>query len=64
MALPQIGSFALLLALGLVWFFQGIGVLKGSFMTGTWFWTVVGVILFGLGLRMVVRARRGAARAP
>jgi hypothetical protein len=44
---------------GAVWFFQGIGVLKGSFMTGTWFWTVVGVILFGLGLRMTLRARPG-----
>jgi len=54
----------LLCAVGAVWFFQGIGVLKGSFMTDTWFWTVVGVILFGLGLRMVVRARRGAPRAP
>jgi len=54
----------LLCAVGAVWFFQGIGVLKGSFMTGTWFWTVVGLILFGLGLRMVVRARRGAPRAP
>ena len=54
----------LLCVVGAIWFFQGIGVLKGSFMTGTWFWTVVGVILFALGLRMVVRARRGAPRAP
>jgi len=54
----------LLCVVGAVWFFQGIGVLEGSFMTGTWFWTVVGVILFALGLRMVVRARRGAPRAP
>ena len=54
----------LLCVVGAVWFFQGIGALKGSFMTGTWFWTAVGVILFALGLRMVVRARRGAPRAP
>ena len=54
----------LLCVVGAVWFFQGIGVLKGSFMTGTWFWTVVGVILFGLGLRMIVRARRSEPRAP
>ena len=47
----------LLCVVGAVWFFQGIGVLRGSFMTGTWFWTVVGVILFGFGLRMSVRAR-------
>jgi hypothetical protein len=54
----------LLCVVGAVWFFQGIGVLKGSFMTGAWFWAVVGVILFALGLRMVVRARRGAPRPP
>jgi hypothetical protein len=54
----------LLCAVGAVWFFQGIGVLEGSFMTGTWFWTVVGVILFALGLRMIVRARPSAPRAP
>lgn len=53
----------LLCVVGAVWFFQGIGVLKGSFMTGTWFWTVVGVILFGLGLRMTLRARSSTPRA-
>ncbi len=52
----------LMCVVGAVWFFQGIGVLEGSFMTGQWFWTVVGVILLGLGLRMVVRARPGAPR--
>jgi hypothetical protein len=53
----------LMCVVGGVWFFQGIGVLKGSFMTGQWFWTVVGVILLALGVRMVVRARPGAPRA-
>jgi hypothetical protein len=54
---------ALLCLLGGVWFFQGIGVLKGSFMTGQGFWTVVGVILLALGLRMIVRARHRAPRS-
>jgi hypothetical protein len=54
---------ALMCVVGTVWFFQGIGVLKGSFMTGEGFWTVVGVILFALGLRMVLRARHSAPRA-
>ena len=53
----------LMCVVGAVWFFQGIGVLKGSFMTGEGFWTVVGVILFALGLRMVVRSRNSAPRA-
>jgi hypothetical protein len=51
----------LMCVVGAVWFFQGIGVIEGSFMTGEGFWTVVGVILFALGLRMIVRARRHAA---
>ena len=50
---------ALLCIVGGVWFLQGIGVLKGSFMTGEAFWTVVGVILLALGIRMIVRG--GAA---
>jgi len=49
---------------GGVWFFQGIGVLKGSFMTGQGFWTVIGVILFVLGLRMIVRARHYSPPTP
>jgi hypothetical protein len=48
----------LLCIVGGVWFMQGIGVLKGSFMTGQAFWTVVGVILLALGVRMIVRGAR------
>jgi hypothetical protein len=50
----------LMCVVGGVWFFQGIGVIEGSFMTGQVFWTVIGVILLGLGLRMMWRARPGA----
>jgi hypothetical protein len=53
----------LMCVVGGVWFFQGIGVLEGSFMTGQGFWTVVGVILFLVGLRMVLRARHDAPGA-
>ena len=53
----------LLCIVGGVWFTQGIGVLKGSFMTGQAFWTVVGVILLALGLRMIVNAVRPGKRA-
>jgi hypothetical protein len=47
-----------LMAIGVVWFFQGIGSLAGSPMTGVSFWAyaggvffVVGVVLLLLGLR-------------
>lgn len=52
----------LLCVVGGVWFTQGIGVLKGSFMTGQVFWTVVGVILLALGVRMIVNAVRPGKR--
>ena len=52
----------LMCLLGGVWFFQGIGVLKGSFMTGQAFWTVVGVILIVFGVRMIVRGARPGGR--
>ena len=51
----------LMCIVGGVWFMQGIGVLKGSVMTGETFWTVVGVILIGLGVRIIVRGRRPAS---
>jgi hypothetical protein len=40
----------LLLLVGLVWTGQGLGYIKGSFMTGDmkWFW--IGVVMIVLGL--------------
>jgi len=36
---------AVLLALiGVVWFFQGVGVIKGSFMTDQSQWAIIGII--------------------
>ena len=42
----------LLLLVGLVWVGQGLGYIKGSFMTGDpkWFWIGVGMIVVGLAL--------------
>lgn len=49
----------LLLVVGLVWLFQGVGTLRGSVMTGSPLWAWVGgacivvaaVLLFGLARR-------------
>lgn len=48
-----------LMVVGAVWFFQGINVLPGSFMTGQTRWAVNGGItaLVGLGLWLVSRRR-------
>ena len=47
-----------LMALGLIWFLQGINVLPGSFMTGQMQWAVYGAIAFVVGLLLLVRGRR------
>jgi hypothetical protein len=50
----------LLIAVGGVWVFQGIGSLKGSFMTGSPFWAWVGIVCVAGGVGLLVRAiRRG-----
>jgi hypothetical protein len=47
-----------LLLIGAIWFFQGIGVLPGSFMTGQTKWAVIGGITAVVGLAALVFARR------
>jgi len=42
---------------GGVFFFQGIGVLGGSFMSGSATWLVIGLVLVAVGL--AIYARRG-----
>ncbi len=45
---------------GAVWFFQGIGVLPGSFMTGQPRWAVYGglALLMGIGIVVFANWRR------
>lgn len=42
----------LVLLAGLVWVGQGLGYIKGSFMTGDmkWFWIGIGMIVAGVAL--------------
>jgi hypothetical protein len=56
-----ISAFAVvLLLMGTVWFFQGISVLPGSFMTGQIKWAIYGGIADVLGVvLLVVNRRRG-----
>ena len=48
---------------GVVFFFQGFGVLKGSSMTGESFWLWVGVVLIVAGALAVFRGSRPARRS-
>ncbi len=55
-------AIALLLALvGVVWIGQGVGVVGGSFMTGSLFWAVAGAVMLALAVLMLVLERRRSA---
>jgi hypothetical protein len=45
---------AVLLVVGVVWFFQGVGVIEGSFMTGEAIWAVIGVVCVVAGVALLV----------
>lgn len=47
---------------GTIWLLQGIGILPGSFMTGSPFWAVVGAICIALGMFLVFRSLGQRAR--
>ena len=54
-----IGLGALLVVVGAVWTFQGLGYLGGSVMSGVTFWAVVGPVVALLGLLLAVVGGRG-----
>jgi len=49
---------AVLALVGLVWLGQGVGLIGGSFMSGSPPWAVIGALLLALALVMVVVERR------
>jgi hypothetical protein len=49
----------LMVVIGAVWTFQGLGYLKGSAMTGVQTWAVVGPIVAGLGVALAYVGLRG-----
>ena len=51
----------LLVAMGLVWMLQGLGVIGGSAMSGQTLWAVVGPIVALAGLALVLLGSRRRA---
>ena len=49
----------ILLFMGSVWFLQGVGVLPGSFMTGSSFWAAAGALAVIVGLVLIVVGMSG-----
>jgi protein-S-isoprenylcysteine O-methyltransferase Ste14 len=49
---------AMLVLIGIVWFFQGINVLLGSFMSGNSLYAFLGTILAVVGIIVLIFANR------
>ncbi len=49
----------LLLLLGGLWTFQGLGLVGGSFMTGSKLWLVIGLVMVAAAVTLLVRSARG-----
>ncbi|MCW2739123.1 hypothetical protein [Nocardioides sp.] len=49
---------AIMLLMGAVWTFQGLGYIEGSPMTDQTLWAVLGPILAGLGVALILVAVR------
>jgi hypothetical protein len=57
------GAAGLVLVLaGVVFFFQGIGVIGGSFMSGSTKWAVIGAVLVVAGVGLLAAARFRSTR--
>ena len=50
---------ALMVLVGLVWTFQGLGYIEGSPMTGVDLWAVVGPAVAGFGIALGIVVFRG-----
>ena len=49
---------AIMVLMGAIWTFQGLGYLEGSAMTGVDTWAMIGPIVAGLGVALVIVAAR------
>ena len=50
---------AVMVLVGAVWTFQGLGYLEGSFMTDNTTWAVIGPVLAGFGVALGIVVVRG-----
>ena len=47
-----------LLFLGVIWTFQGVGVVGGSFMTGQSLWVWIGLLTMVVGIALIIWINR------
>jgi hypothetical protein len=43
---------------GIIWFFQGIGLIKGSFMTNNLLWAIIGPVAVIVGVALLWYSNR------
>jgi len=48
----------LIALMGAVWFFQGIGVIQGSFMSNTSQWTIIGLVCVVIAVGLLIYNNR------
>jgi hypothetical protein len=56
----RIAFGVILIAVGAVWVLQGIGLLEGSFMTGSSLWLWIGLACAAVGASVLLTGRRSA----
>ena len=61
--IPVVVGIVLIL-LGGLWMFQGVGILRGSVMTGQTFWAIVGLILLIAGIVLCAFGLRRRSTTP
>ena len=60
---PGLAGAGLVVALfGLLFTLQGVGLVKGSPMTGTVFWSIAGPVIIAIGLAIAAVGVRGRVR--
>ena len=52
----------LMVLVGAVWTFQGLGYIGGSSMTGSDTWAIIGPAVAGLGIALGITVARGSGR--
>jgi len=48
----------LIALMGGIWFFQGIGVIQGSFMSNTSQWTIIGIVMVIIAVGLLIYNNR------
>ena len=56
--MPMVLGGVLLSIVGVIWILQGVGTLKGSFMTDSAFWGWMGALCLAAGLPLLVLGLR------